>query len=160
MTTPPLRFALRALMDYDSAWLAEITDLWVESWQATLPAIDFEARRGWFVDHVTHLRANGSVIRIAVMQTGDAAGFVAIDPSTGYLDQILVGVPWWGRGVAEILLNEARRLSPTVIRLAVNQDNPRAVGFYRRQGFVVTAEGVNPRSGLATFTMTWEPVNS
>jgi putative acetyltransferase len=151
------RTQLREILPFAAAHLPEVTDLWIESWSKTLPAIDFEARRGWFVDHMVAARDAGSDVRIAVTETGDIAGFVLIDPATGYLDQIAVGSPWWGKGIAEALLETARSLSPGRIELDVNQDNPRAVAFYMRNGFRVIAEGVNPRSGLATLKLEWRP---
>jgi putative acetyltransferase len=37
----------------------------------------------------------------------------------------------------------------------VNQDNPRAVRFYEREGFRRLHEGVNPNSGLRTWRLEW-----
>ena len=36
-------------------------------------------------------------------------------------------------------------------------DNPRAVAFYARQGFVEVGRGANPRSGLPTLVLEWRP---
>lgn len=151
MTTPtPVR-----IVDHDPDLVPEMTDLWVESWVKTMPSIDFEARRGWFLDHVATLVASGSHLRLAVTADDAVAGFVAVDPATGYLDQIAVAPAHWGKGVAEALLTEARRLSPERIELDVNQDNLRAVAFYMRSGFRVIGEGVNARSGLTTLKLEW-----
>lgn len=152
-----LRRTLRAVLDFESGHLAEVVDLWVASWARTLPAIDFEARRPWLVDKLTELAATGTRIRVAVVETGEIAGFVTIDPGNGWLDQIAVHPDWWGAGIAEALLADARRLSPERVALDVNVDNPRAVAFYERQGFVTVGEGVNPRSGLATLKLEWHP---
>ena len=146
---------LRAVMPMNDAFLPEIADLWVASWQKTLPAIDFEARRPWLIDHLDAARAAGAMVRVAVVCTGDVVGFVLIDPATGYLDQIAVHPDRWGCGIAEALIDEARRLSPERIVLDVNADNPRAVAFYARQGFREIGRGVNERSGLATVKLEW-----
>ncbi|WP_407049901.1 GNAT family N-acetyltransferase [Methyloraptor flagellatus] len=144
------------IVDYaPPARLGELADLWVASWAKTLPAIDFEARRPWFLDHIAGLATAGAAIRLAITDDGRAAGFVTVDPATAYLDQICVGVAWWGGGVADALLAEARRLSPARLVLDVNKDNPRAVAFYERNGFRRIAEGVNPRSGLGTLKLEW-----
>ncbi|MDK9695134.1 MAG: GNAT family N-acetyltransferase [Siculibacillus sp.] len=150
-----LRGTVTAMIDLASAHLPEVVDLWVESWRRTLPHIDFDARRGWLVDHLEEARAKGAVVRLAVVGTGEIAGFVLIDPASGYLDQIAVHPEFWGGGVAEVLLDEARRWSPQRIVLDVNADNPRAVAFYVRQGFGEIGRGVNPRSGLATLKLEW-----
>ena len=146
---------LAGFVDLDDAHLSEVADLWVASWAKTLPAIDFEARRGWLLDHLEAARAKGVAVRVAVVATGDIAGFVMIDAATGYLDQIAVRPDLWGAGIAEALIDEARRLSPETVVLDVNADNPRAVAFYRRLGFREIGRGVNPRSGLATLKLEW-----
>ncbi len=146
---------LRGVRDFDDAFLPEMADLWVATWTATMPSIDFEARRDWLVDHLTAALARGEEIRVAVVETGEVAGFVLIDPATGWLDQIAVGPQQRGCGLAEALLAEARRISPDRIGLDVNADNARAVAFYRNQGFEVVAEGCNPRSGLPILKLEW-----
>lgn len=154
------RETLRGFYDVTHAYLAEVADLWVASWAATMPAIDFEARRGWFVDHVVAAMERGETLRVAMTQTGNIAGLVMIDPRSGYLDQIVVGVDWWGKGVAEALIGEARRVSPQRVALTVNQDNPRAVAFYKRIGFAIVGEGANPTSGLKTYDLEWRPAGA
>ena len=146
---------LRAILPMNDAYLPEIADLWVASWVATLPQIDFEARRPWLVEHLDAAQAKGAVVRVAVVETGAVVGFVLIDPATGYLDQIAVHPDQWGAGIAEALIREAQRLSPATVVLDVNADNPRAVAFYTRQGFREIARGVNPRSGLPTLKLEW-----
>ncbi|MFG1350149.1 GNAT family N-acetyltransferase [Xanthobacter autotrophicus] len=140
-----------------------MAQLWVESWAKTLPEIDFEARRPWLESHLDALAAGGALIRVALDgqedgdRRGDGAvvGFVVIHPGTGYLDQLAVAPRVWGRGAAEALMDEARRISPALVALDVNQDNPRAVHFYEKMGLAIVAEGENPMSGRRTFRMEW-----
>lgn len=146
---------LREVRRFDDAFLPAMADLWVATWSATMPSIDFEARRDWLVDHLVAALARGEEIRVAVVETGEIAGFVLIDPATGWLDQIAVGPEQRGCGVAEALLTEARRISPDRIGLDVNSENTRAVAFYRNQGFEVVGEGSNPRSGLPILKLEW-----
>ena len=86
---------------------------------------------------------------------GALAGFVTVNTTTGYLDQIVVAPQHWGAGIAELLLDEAKRLSPARLALHVNQDNARAVRFYRKHGFAVAGEDVNARSGAPVYLMKW-----
>jgi putative acetyltransferase len=86
---------------------------------------------------------------------GQLAGLVTVAPDTGYIDQIVVATAARRRGVAAQLIAAARAVSPTVLELHVNQDNAPAVAFYRREGFAVSGEAANPRSGAPTFRMTW-----
>lgn len=137
--------------------LSPAADLWVASWRLTMPDIDFEARRPWFLQHVATLTAQGTQILVAEEADGTPAGFVMIDPATRYLDQLAVAPACWGKGAAEALMEAARAASPAGIVLDVNQDNPRAVAFYRRAGLEITASGANPMSGRTTWRMEWTP---
>ena len=137
------------------AHLPELTDLWIASWQAAMPQIDFEARRGWFVDHLSALQDGGTQVVCAFAANGEMAGFVTINTRDGDLDQLAVSPRCWGSGAAACLLEEAKRRAPGAIELEVNQDNPRAVRFYEKHGFARTAESVNPRSGLKTWRYRW-----
>ncbi len=150
-----LRRTLRDVVDFEPAHLAEMADLWIASWARAMPEIDFEARRPWLIGRLAELRDGGVRVRVAFSATGEAMGFVTIDPVTGWLDQIVVGPNFWGGGVAERLLADARAISPGRIGLDVNADNPRAVAFYEKQGFVKVGEGANPRSGLPTLVLEW-----
>ena len=94
-------------------------------------------------------------IRVAE-DNGRIAGFVVIDPGSGYLDQIAVAPDLWGTGVAKRLLDEAKRISPAHVALEVNQENARAIRFYERAGFVRAGEGVNPLSGRPTWRYSWK----
>jgi putative acetyltransferase len=135
--------------------LAETLDMWVAAWQAAYPNIDFHARRDWTKDRIAELQSTGSHALIA-LRDDRIVGALVVNPQTGYLDQIVVAAADQGRGVSEMLLAEARRISPQRLDLHVNKDNARAIGFYRKHGFVIDGEDVNPRSGAPIYRMRWE----
>lgn len=143
-----------ALREPDADERARMVDLWVAAWSATFPQLDFEARREWLRARLAALEADGA--RLLAAFEGDAAlGFVTIDSRTQWLDQLCVHPDAFGKGVARALLEAARELSPSGVRLDVNADNPRALRFYEREGFVKTGEGRNPNSGLRTIALEW-----
>ena len=86
-------------------------------------------------------------------EAGRLLGFATVDPQNGYLDQITVAPEAKSSGAASALLAEARRISEHPLFLDVNQDNPRALRFYAREGFRTVEAGVNPRSGLKTWRL-------
>ncbi|MCX7900390.1 MAG: GNAT family N-acetyltransferase [Methylocystis sp.] len=130
-------------------------DLWVASWSATYPDIDFNARRDWLTRHVGALEAGGARTLCLFDAGGALMGFVVIDPVSGWLDQICVGPAHFGAGLGEMLLEAARAASPGVIRLDVNADNSRAIRFYERAGFAKVGDGANTLSGRKTIVMEW-----
>jgi putative acetyltransferase len=153
MGAQPAGLLVRPMLPAD---LPEMIDMWVAAWQAAYPAIDFEARRGWTVDRIIELERTGSS-SVVVLQGGAIVGALVVNPQTGYLDQIVVATRHQGSGIAEVLLEEARRLSPARLDLHVNQDNARAIRFYEKHGFTKTGEDLNPRSGAPIYKMSWRP---
>jgi putative acetyltransferase len=136
--------------------LSETLDIWVAAWQVAYPAIDFKARRGWTADRIAELERSGS--RSFVAQHGDRiVGALVVNPDTGYLDQLVVATECQGRGIAALLLAEARRVAHCGLDLHVNQDNVRAIAFYRKHDFRTVGEDVNPRSGAPIYRMSWRP---
>lgn len=127
--------------------------LWQETWQLAYPAIDFAARVAWWRERWRgELVPNADVI--VAEADGILAGFVTIDAS-GYLDQLVVEPGHWGSPLATQLVDAAKQRSPGGITLLVNKDNARAIGFYKRNGFVDAGEDVNPTSGRPVLRMAW-----
>jgi putative acetyltransferase len=143
--------SIRDKVDTD---LPGITDLWVASWQAAMPQIDFVARRAWFVERMAEHDAAGARTLVALHE-GSIVGFAVVDPTTGYLDQLAVLPARQRRGIAAALIAAARRVSPTLLDIHVNQDNEGAISFYEKQGFAVTEADTNPLSGAPVYRMTW-----
>ncbi len=137
-------------------YLPALADLWVAAWQKAMPQIDFEARRAWFGDHLLGLEAGGFRTICAFDAQGIMLGFVTVNPKTHDLAQLAVAPDSWGSGVAARLLDAARHLSPRALVLDVNEDNPRAIRFYEREGFAHVGNGVNALSGLKTWRMRWQ----
>jgi putative acetyltransferase len=144
------------LRRYDAGDEAAAIALWLRSWQATYPQLDFVARLDWWRERWRNELVPSAEIVIAETD-GEVIGFVTVDPRTLYLDQLVVAPPRWGSGVAAVLIAAAKRLSPTGLDLDVNTDNARAIRFYGKEGFVVSGKGVNPVSGKPLHRMTWRP---
>jgi len=130
--------------------------LWLKTWQAAYPDIDFAARVDWWRE-----RWRSELVRkaaIVVVEEGEAMiGFVTVEPSSGYLDQIVVEPQRWRSGVGAALIAEAKRLAPAGLTLDVNTDNARAIAFYLRLGFLHSGTGVNAISGKPVHRMRWQP---
>ena len=141
------------LRPYSPADEAAAIALWQRTWQQAYPHLDFAARVDWWRARWRDELVPAARIVIAD-QNGTMAGFITVD-STGYLDQIVVAPEAWGSPVARMLLDEAKRISPAHLELLVNQDNERAIRFYKKHGFVVGETDTNPRSGAPLYRMRW-----
>jgi putative acetyltransferase len=148
---PAIRLRPYVATDEDAA-----IELWRRSWQQSYPAIDFSARVDWWRQRWRNELVPTATVTLAEV-AGAMAGFVTVDISNGYLDQIVVAPESWGHGVAEALLIEARRLSPGGLDLLVNTDNVRAIRFYEKQDFVNVGSDTNPTSGRPVYRMSWRP---
>jgi putative acetyltransferase len=130
--------------------------LWLKTWQAAYPAIDFAARLDWWRERWRHELVPCAEIVVAEAD-GAIVGFVTVDLRTRYLDQIVVAPELWRSGVGSTLIAAAEQLSPAGLDLDVNTDNARAIRFYEKRGFVVSGGGVNPISGKPVHRMSWRP---
>jgi putative acetyltransferase len=130
--------------------------LWLRTWQAAYPDLDFAARLEWWRARWRHELVPSAAVVIAEAR-GEIIGFVTVDPANLYLDQIVVAPEHWTSGAAATLMQEAKRLSPAGLNLDVNTDNARAMRFYEKQGFRISGTGVNPISGKPIQRMCWRP---
>ncbi|WP_314948305.1 GNAT family N-acetyltransferase [Bradyrhizobium cosmicum] len=132
---------------------AATIDLWHRTWQQAYPQIDFAARLDWWRERWGKDLVPKASIVVAEAD-GALTGFVTID-GDGYLDQLVVDPDHWGSDAARLLVDEAKRLSPSGITLLVNKDNIRAIRFYERNGFAQAGDDVNPTSGRPVLKMAW-----
>jgi putative acetyltransferase len=144
------------LRPYEAADEAAAIELWRRTWQQAYPVIDFDARLEWWRNRWRNEVAPTATIIVAE-QNGDLVGFVTVVPKMGYLDQIVVAPESWSSGMAEALLDAAKRLAPSGLTLHVNKDNGRAVRFYEKHGFIIQGADVNPNSGRPVYKMSWRP---
>lgn len=134
---------------------AAAIELWHRTWQQAYPGIDFASRLDWWRERWRNDLVPKAEITVAELMDGGLAGFVTVDRD-GYLDQLVVAPEQWGSGVADLLVEEAKRISPTGVTLLVNKDNVRAIRFYERNGFVHAGDDVNPTSGRPVLKMIWQ----
>ena len=149
MSAPSVKLRAFALGDLEA-----LAQLWIEAWSESGFAIDFVARRPWFLGHMARLREAGVEIIVAEVDAAPV-GFLTLDRRDGDLDQLCVAPAFQGRGVAEALLAQARAHCPTLITLKVNADNARARRFYERERFIETGAGLSESSGLPIVHLAW-----
>jgi putative acetyltransferase len=157
-----------ALRVYQAADEQAAIALWRRSWQRAYPDIDFSARLGWWRERwrnelvpacaIILAEADRTAETAAAERTAEIAGFVTVDPTTGYLDQIVVAPEAWGSPVAAALIGAAKHIAPRGLDLHVNRDNARAIRFYEKHGFAISGEDANPRSGAPLYKMSWREI--
>jgi putative acetyltransferase len=144
------------LRPYTSADEEAAIELWLRTWRIAFPQIDFATRVDWW-----RQRWHEELVPVATITVAEAngkmLGFVTVDPATFDLDQLVVAPEAWGIGLATALIADAKRISPDGLDLHVNTDNARAIRFYEREGFVISGEALNWRSGAPVHKMSWRP---
>ena len=157
---PTLRLGPRALAvslrPYDAKDEDGAIALWLRSWQATYPELDFASRLSWWRERWRNELTKSADIVVAETG-GELIGFVTVDPQACYLDQIVVAPEHWASGIGSALIAVAKQLSPSALELHVNTDNARAIRLYQKLGFAITGDGVNPISGKPVHRMRWTP---
>jgi putative acetyltransferase len=144
------------LRPYTAADQEAAIELWRRTWMEAYPRINFNARVDWWRQRWCEELVPVATIVVAETAAG-LVGFVTVDPKTFDLDQIVVAPEAWGLGVATALMTEAKRISPDGLDLHVNKDNWRAIRFYEKQGFAISGEAINWRSGAPVHKMSWRP---
>ncbi len=147
--------AAASLRSYETRDADDCHALWLRTWQAAYPDLDFAKRLDWWRDRWRDELVPSARIVVAD-QSGTLIGFVTVDPRTLYLDQLVVAPEHWGSDVGATLIAEAKRLSPKGLDLDVNTDNARAIRFYEKCGFAITGAGKNPISGKPIHRMSWQ----
>jgi putative acetyltransferase len=152
----PSTLSLRA---YTAADEAAAIELWRRTWQATYPTSIFRAP----CMVATLAQRIGAGLAIMVVRDEQWGGqrpalrWLASSPSIRRLDilTLVVAPEAWGSEVARILIDAAKQVASKGLELHVNQDNVRAIGFYKKHGFAISGKDINARSGKPLFKMTW-----
>jgi ribosomal protein S18 acetylase RimI-like enzyme len=89
-------------------------------------------------------------------EAGLAVGLLAL--ADGHVDQLYVDPAAQRRGVGTALIEHARSLFPSGLRLFTHQRNARARAFYEKLGFRVIRFGVSPPpESEPDVAYAWEP---
>jgi GNAT superfamily N-acetyltransferase len=118
--------------------------LWVRSRAAAVPSIppsihaDDEVEQ-WFDDVILPT----CDVWVAAESSGEAVALMVLDRE--WIDQLYVDPEWTGKGIGTALLEHAKRLHPSELRLWTFQSNVGARRFYEAHGFVggATTSGDN-----------------
>ncbi len=86
-------------------------------------------------------------------EDGEIQGFIGI--MDAYIAGIFVAEKHRSMGIGKRLLEYVKERYST-LSLSVYQQNKRAVDFYFREGFLVSAEGMDEETGNAEYIMIWD----
>ncbi|MDM9558896.1 acetyltransferase [Bordetella petrii] len=114
-------------------------------WEASVRAThDFlrEADIAGLRQRVRHEYLHAVALRVFKNESGHVLGFVGV--ADGKVEMLFIAPQARGQGIGRQLLRHAvEQMGATA--LDVNEQNPQAVGFYQRQGFVIV--GRSPVDG-------------
>ncbi|MEG8275393.1 GNAT family N-acetyltransferase [Streptomyces sp. AHA2] len=112
---------------------AAVADVWLRSFAAALPDVrrahTDDQVRAWVRD----VLVPGEETWVATVR-GSVVGMMVLGDED--LDQLYLHPAWQGRGIGSRLVDLAKRLRPTGLRLWTFQVNASARRFYERHGFV------------------------
>ena len=136
--------------------LPDMAGLWFRSWHAAFPDLVHPMPRAHWFDRLRDDIAPRCRCRLAI-RNGRIAGFIALKIDSATLEQIFVDPAQQGAAIGQALMADAKHLCPSGLRLTTLQRNTKAAAFYRREGILPGATGINPTNGLANIAFIWQP---
>lgn len=129
-----------------------VMDIWLS---ANLEAHDFIPRSYWQENYsaVQQVYLPGSRTFVYERE-GEIAGFVSMLEG-GFVGALFIDHAHRGVGIGTELIEYCKQLSPS-LAVTVYTENKRAVAFYRRCGFAITAEQQADSKGHTEYLMSWK----
>ena len=131
--------------------LPAVSSLWLDANQEAHGFIPVS----YWLGHLEEVRSALAQAEVYVFVEEDRSeilGFLGLQGD--YVAGIFVRREAWCCGVGRRLLDHVKGSHPRLC-LRVYERNPRAAAFYRREGFRVLEEGVDPETGEREFLMEW-----
>jgi ribosomal protein S18 acetylase RimI-like enzyme len=150
-----LRADADLIRPYEAADVDETARLWFESWRSSGLSVAQQATEAAMRARIPQELASGWSVYLAVDHNGRLAGFLALKPEIGQLDQIFVAPSCQRQGVGRALLDFAKRRMPKAMWFRTAVDNAGACRFYERFGFRRGETDVHPALGRRTVIYCW-----
>ena len=80
-------------------------------------------------------------------------GFIGVD--NDYIEGIFVDINNQHNGIGTSLLNKIKE-EKEKLTLSVYKKNTNAIKFYKKNGFIITSEGIDKNTDEIEYTMTWK----
>lgn len=80
-------------------------------------------------------------------------GFIGVD--NDYIEGIFVDINNQHNGIGTSLLNKIKE-EKEKLNLSVYKKNINAIKFYKKNGFIITSEGIDKNTDEIEYTMTWK----
>ena len=129
--------------------LATVMQLWLEG---NLDAHAFVPAEHWEKKRPDVERAIGEADVIVYEEAGEVLGFAGC--TDGHVDGMFVRADSRGRGIGAQLMERVKEDNGTVT-LEVYLQNPRAMAFYKREGFEHVGSGMDAETYRPQTTMMW-----
>jgi ribosomal protein S18 acetylase RimI-like enzyme len=147
-------FTIRTGSIADGPAMAKIINDWIDETDWMPRIHSREAIEGFFTPDILSKR----VILIGE-RNGAVEGYLTLRPE-GMIAAFYLAPAARGRGLANLMMTEAKHLHPDRLELGVMEPNARARRFYEAQGFIEIPEGrkTDTDEGIPELLMRWEPV--
>ena len=131
--------------------LHQVMEIWLDS---NILAHDFIPEKYWS-DNFDTVREILPKADVYVYECGDGSlgGFIGLDGS--FIEGLFVRSDLRSIGIGRLLTDHVKEKNFS-LQLCVDRKNSRAVQFYIREDFAVTAERIDTDTGETEFVMTWQ----
>jgi ribosomal protein S18 acetylase RimI-like enzyme len=139
----------------DGPAMAKIINDWIDETEWMPRIHSHEAIEGFFTPEILSKRT----ILLGERLGGKIEGYLTLRPE-GMIAAFYLAPAARGKGLANLMMTEAKRLHPDRLELGVMEPNARARRFYEAQGFIEIPEGrkTDTDEGIPELLMRWEPV--
>ncbi len=164
----PLPKTTLAVRDMAQNDIPAVSQLAAKIWRAHYPDIISREQIEYMLEKMSSPEAIAAQVQeknqryFLLEDAGELAGYAALEPREprAYLDKLYIDTARHGKGLGSALLAHIERIvKPKLLTLRVNRKNIKAINFYMRHGFFITALDVLELEHgyvMDDFLMRWE----
>lgn len=136
--------------------LENIVELWHYTWHQTFPHLHHPQT---YVEWKVRFRDEIAVFNtIWTAKIGhEIVGFIAVNQAKRTIEQLFILPKYQNRGVGSLLLQTAKSVCQTGLKLYTLQHNDKARKFYEKHGFKIGETTINPVNGQPSISYYWKP---
>lgn len=138
---------------YKPEYLNDVMKIWLNT---NINAHGFIEKSYWYDNYSMVKELMPQAVIYIYEHNEEIKAFIGMDGN--YIEGIFVSNELQSKGIGKALLDYVKKKN-NELNLNVYKKNDRAVKFYLREGFSISAEQIDQNTGEAEFNMMWVAVN-